>query len=116
MLKYIYYYNNLFFNHLYGYGWEFKNQIFNFINKYVSNRNQKVFGIYNLSSRKISKYSLLKKIAKTYKKKILIKKDFKIRLNRTLDSTQIKKKILYSPPNWKQMLNDMYKKNKFLTN
>lgn len=91
-------------------------EIFNFINKYVSNRNQKVFGIYNLSSRKISKYSLLKKIAKTYKKKILIKKDFKIRLNRTLNSTQIKKKILYSPPNWKQMLNDMYEKNKFLTN
>lgn len=84
-------------------------EIFNLIKKYINTKNRNIFGIYNLSSHKISKYSLLKKIAKIYKKKILIKKDIKIMLNRTLDSSLIKKKLLYLPPNWERMINEMYK-------
>jgi dTDP-4-dehydrorhamnose reductase len=47
-------------------------EIFNFINNYLFKKN--ISGIYNLSSKKISKYNLLKMIAKIYKKNITIKK------------------------------------------
>jgi dTDP-4-dehydrorhamnose reductase len=84
-------------------------EIFNFINKYINIKNQKVFGLYNLSSSKISKYSLLKIIAKIYNKKILIKKDSTVRLNRVLNSSLIKKKLSYHSPSWKKMITDMNK-------
>jgi dTDP-4-dehydrorhamnose reductase len=84
-------------------------EIFNFINKYINIKNQKVFGLYNLSSSKISKYSLLKLIAKIYNKKILIKKDSTVRVNRVLNSSLIKKKLSYYSPSWKKMITDMNK-------
>jgi dTDP-4-dehydrorhamnose reductase len=85
-------------------------EIFNFIKKYINIKNQKVFGLYNLSSFKISKYSLLKIIAKIYKKKISIKKDSTVRVNRVLNSSLIKKKLSYRSPSWKKMITDMHKK------
>ncbi len=84
-------------------------EIFNFLKKYINIKNQKVFGLYNLSSSKISKYSLLKIIAKIYKKKISIKKDSTVRVNRVLNSSLIKKKLSYRPPSWKKMIIDMNK-------
>jgi dTDP-4-dehydrorhamnose reductase len=84
-------------------------EIFNFIRKYINIKNQKVFGLYNLSSSQISKYSLLKIIAKIYKKKISIKKDSTVRVNRVLNSSLIKKKLSYRSPSWKKMITDMNK-------
>jgi dTDP-4-dehydrorhamnose reductase len=91
-------------------------EIFNFINKYINIKNQKIFGLYNLSSSKISKYSLLKIIAKIYKKKVLIKKDSRFKLNRVLNSSLIKKRLSYYSPNWKKMITDMHKNKISLSN
>lgn len=81
-------------------------EIFNFINNYLFKKN--IYGIYNLSSKKISKYYLLKMIAKIYKKKIIIKKDFSKKIDRSLNSKLIKEKLKYSSPSWKKMLEKMY--------
>jgi dTDP-4-dehydrorhamnose reductase len=83
-------------------------EVFNFLDKYLSNNKNKIYGIYNLSSTKISKYSLLKLIAKVYKKKIKIKKNFNFKINRTLNSISIKNKINYKTPTWNKMIKDMY--------
>jgi len=83
-------------------------EIFNFINNYINIKNQKIFGLYNLSSSPISKYSLLKIISEIYKKKVSIKKDFRVRINRVLNSSLIKKRLSYNCPNWKKMISDMY--------
>lgn len=83
-------------------------EIFNFINNYINIKNQKIFGLYNLSSSPISKYSLLKIISEIYKKKVSIKKDFRVKINRVLNSSLIKKRLSYNCPNWKKMISDMY--------
>jgi dTDP-4-dehydrorhamnose reductase len=85
-------------------------EIFNFLNNYLlTKKNKNLFGLYNLSSSKISKYALLKKISKVYKKNILIEKDYNFKLDRTLNSSLVKKKTSYKSPSWNKMLNDMYK-------
>jgi dTDP-4-dehydrorhamnose reductase len=81
-------------------------EIFNFINNYLFKKN--ISGIYNLSSKKISKYYLLKMIAKIYKKKIIIKKNFSKKIDRSLNSKLIKEKLKYKSPSWKKMLETMY--------
>jgi dTDP-4-dehydrorhamnose reductase len=85
-------------------------EIFNFFHNYILIKKKKnLYGLYNLSSRRISKYALLKKISKVYKKNILIKKDYNSKLDRTLNSSLVKKKTSYKSPSWNKMLNDMYK-------
>ena len=61
-------------------------------------------GIFHLSSKKISKFDLLKKINKLYKKNIRIVNDKKFVIDRSLKSTMFKKKIKYKTKNWDQML------------
>ena len=79
-------------------------------------KNKNLHGLYNLSSSRISKYNLLKEVSKIYKKNILIKKDYASKLDRTLNSSLIKKKISYIPPSWKKMLSDMYKNSLIFSN
>jgi len=84
-------------------------EIFNFINNYLlKNRHKNIYGLYNLSSKRISKYNLLKKINDIYKKNIHIQADYDNKIDRTLNSDLIKKKLNYKPPSWNKMLKEMY--------
>ncbi len=66
-------------------------------------------GIFHLSSIRISKYDLLKKINKLYQKNIKIIKDDKFKIDRSLKSTLFKEKIKYKTKTWNQMLLEMKK-------
>jgi dTDP-4-dehydrorhamnose reductase len=82
-------------------------EVFIFLDLYLFKKNS-VSGLIHLSSSKISKYKLLKLISKIYKKKIIIKKDNKIRINRTLNSKYIENKLLYKCSSWEIMIKQMH--------
>jgi dTDP-4-dehydrorhamnose reductase len=68
---------------------------------------KKINGLFHLSTKAISKYDLLRIISTIYKKKILIKKDYKLKINRVLISKFVQKNLLYKPPSWVKMINEM---------
>lgn len=70
--------------------------------------NKKIKGIYHLSGKPINKYDLLNIIKKTYKKKIKITPDSKIKTNRSLNSRLFKKVTGYKPPTWNKLIQEMY--------
>ena len=82
-------------------------EIFNFLEKFIL-RNKKISGVYNLSSSKISKYNLLKKISNIYSKKIKIIKSKKLKIDRSLNSNKIKKLVNYKSPSWDDLIKNMY--------
>ena len=75
-------------------------------NNIIKNKNFQS-GIFHLSSKKISKYDLLKKINKLYQKNIQIIKDEKFKIDRSLKSSMFKRKIKYKTKTWDQMLLEM---------
>jgi dTDP-4-dehydrorhamnose reductase len=84
-------------------------QVYNFINKYLLKyKNNYFYGLIHLSSYKISKYKLLKIISKIYNKKILIKKKYITKTDRSLNNSLVKKVFLYKPPTWNAMVKQMY--------
>ena len=66
-------------------------------------------GIYHVSSPPISKYDLLTLVAEVYGKKIDIRPDEKVRLDRSLDSTAFRQKAGYHPPAWPVMIEEMHR-------
>ncbi len=70
--------------------------------------NEKLQGIYHISSEPISKFELLKKVAEIYQKKIIIEPDGKEILDRSLDCSNFKKLTSYQPPSWDQLIKKMY--------
>jgi dTDP-4-dehydrorhamnose reductase len=82
-------------------------EVFTFLDLYLLKKNS-VSGLIHLSSSKISKYKLLKLISKIYQKKIIITKDNKIRINRTLNSKYIERKLFYKCPSWEIMIKQMH--------
>ena len=82
-------------------------EIFNFLEKFIL-RNKKICGVYNLSSSKISKYDLLKKISNIYSKKIKKIKSKKLKIDRSLNSNKIKKLVNYKSPSWDDLIKNMY--------
>jgi dTDP-4-dehydrorhamnose reductase len=82
-------------------------EVFTFLDLYLFKKNS-VSGLIHLSSSKISKYGLLKLISKIYQKKIIIKKDNKIKINRTLNSKYIERKLFYKCSSWEIMIKQMY--------
>ena len=82
-------------------------EIFNFLENFILN-NKKISGVYNLSSSKISKYNLLKKISNIYSKKIKIVKSKKLKIDRSLNSNKIKKLVNYKCPSWDDLIKNMY--------
>jgi len=74
--------------------------------------NHGISGLFHISGKRINKYNLLKKIKKIYNKKILIKKEIKFKIDRTLDCSYFKKKTGYKKKNWDKML--IENKNYFL--
>jgi dTDP-4-dehydrorhamnose reductase len=84
-------------------------QVYNFINKYLLKyKNNRFYGLIHLSSYKISKYKLLKIITKIYNKKIIIKKRYTTKIDRSLNNSLVKKVFLYKPPTWSTMVKQMY--------
>ncbi len=68
---------------------------------------KKLNGLYHLSSKKISKYNLLKKIKKIYKKKIDIKKEYSVKIDRSLSNTTSLRKLKFVASGWNKMINEM---------
>ena len=70
--------------------------------------NEKLNGLFHLSSEPISKYNLLLLIAKIYGKNIDIIPDDSLVIDRSLDSTLIRK-VDFQPESWEEMILRMYK-------
>jgi dTDP-4-dehydrorhamnose reductase len=80
--------------------------------------NPKLSGLYQISSKPISKYDLLHLIAKVYHKTIKINPDDSVRIDRSLDSSRFQKATGYKPLPWKKMIEIMYQdyKSSYLPN
>lgn len=65
-------------------------------------------GLYQISVNPISKYDLLKIVAEVYKKNIKLEPSDKIKIDRSLNSDILKKKIGYVPPKWEKLVMEMY--------
>ena len=76
------------------------------INEFAIHDN--MYGLYNISGEKISKYHLLKIINKVYNKKIKIIKDESFIIDRSLNNSKFSKFSNLKVPNWKKMINDMF--------
>ena len=81
-------------------------EIYSILLKIIKNKG--LSGTYHLSSKKISKFDLLGLISKIYKFKILIKKNDKLKIDRSLNSNKIKKIINYKSPSWNKLIKNMY--------
>ena len=65
-------------------------------------------GLYHISSVPITKYDLLKLVAKQYGKKIEITADDSLKVDRSLDSSSFRKITGYAPPSWPEMVAEMH--------
>lgn len=70
--------------------------------------NQDLSGLFNVSSDPVSKYELLCLIARVYQKKIEIKQDNSIEIDRSLDSTKFRRVTGYQPPSWRDLVASMH--------
>jgi dTDP-4-dehydrorhamnose reductase len=65
-------------------------------------------GLYHISSAPITKYDLLKLVAKQYGKKIEITADDNLKVDRSLNSSAFRKITGYAPPSWPEMVAEMH--------
>jgi dTDP-4-dehydrorhamnose reductase len=65
-------------------------------------------GLYQVSAAPISKYDLLKLVARRYNKEIDIEPYDDFRLDRSLDSTLFRSVTGYVPPSWEELVDKMY--------
>lgn len=72
-------------------------------------QNQSLRGIYHVGSKSISKHCLLNLISIVYKKNINIKSNFRVVIDRTLNSSRFIEKTGYRQLEWIDMVNQMYK-------
>ena len=70
--------------------------------------NDKLKGVYHISSQPISKYELLNLVAERYHKEIQIEPYDDFEINRSLDSTLFQREAQYSPPSWPELVDKMY--------
>lgn len=94
----------------------FKNAIFSglttleiakILDKYII-PNKKIKGLYHLSGKKINKYDLLNLIKKVYKKKIKIKINYNIKIDRSLNSKALQKITGFKPGDWYKNVKEMF--------
>ncbi len=64
-------------------------------------------GLYNIGSTKINKYDLLQKFAKFYGKKIKINENIKVVIDRSLNTSNFRKKFDYKIKSWEKMLSEI---------
>jgi dTDP-4-dehydrorhamnose reductase len=70
--------------------------------------NSSLSGIYHLSADPISKFDLLTKVAKVYKKDIIIEPDGDLVIDRSLDSSEFRQQTGFEPDSWDEMITKMY--------
>ncbi|UJB33579.1 SDR family oxidoreductase [Chromobacterium sp. Beijing] len=70
--------------------------------------NEKLCGLYHVSSSPISKHDLLKLVAKTYNHNIEILADDKLIIDRSLDSSRFRSATGYQAPPWFELVQSMY--------
>lgn len=70
--------------------------------------NNDLTGIYHVSSNPISKYDLLKLVAKKYNKTIEMKPYDSFIQDRSLDSSLFRKLTGYIPPSWSELIDKMH--------
>ena len=70
-------------------------------------------GLFNISSTAINKLDLLKIINTHYKKNIKIEPDYELKINRSLNSKKFKNAFGYKHKSWTEMLDELYKYNKY---
>jgi dTDP-4-dehydrorhamnose reductase len=70
--------------------------------------NSKLRGLYQVSSDPISKYDLLKIVAKVYGKKIKLEPYPDVVSDRSLDSTRFRQDTGYTPPSWEELAKKMF--------
>lgn len=68
----------------------------------------KMRGIWQVSSEPISKYDLLRLVARQYDKKIEIEPDDTFTADRSLDSSAFREATGYRPPSWKKLIEMMH--------
>ena len=71
--------------------------------------NEKLTGLYHVSSDPISKYELLKMVAERYDKRITIEPYDDFVLDRSLDSSRFRSLTGYVPPTWAELVDIMYR-------
>lgn len=67
-----------------------------------------LFGLYHIAAEPISKYDLLKLIARVYKKPIEIVPDTKLVIDRSLDASRFREATGYVAPTWDEMIMQMH--------
>jgi len=68
-------------------------------------------GIINVTGKSITKYDLLKKIAKFYKKSIKVIPDESVEIDRSLDGSNFTRLSGYSPKSWDELIISMHQFN-----
>ena len=86
-------------------------EVYKFLNKIINSK-KKISGIFHLSSKKISKYVLLKKIKKIYTVLTAIEKDTSVVINRSLSKKFSIRIFKYSVPTWDKMIQQMQSNKK----
>ena len=74
------------------------------IYKFFLSTNKHFNKILNISGHRISKYLLLSKIKKVFKKRILIIRSSNFKIDRSLNSLKFQKSSLYKIKSWNKML------------
>ena len=69
---------------------------------------EKLHGLYQISVNPISKYELLKIVAKVYQKNSSLEPDSTLNINRSLNSDKLRAIIGYMPPSWEQLIQEMH--------
>lgn len=85
-------------------------ELTNIIENYII-PNPNISGLYNVSSNSISKHDLLKKIARVYKKNIIIKPFDRFTNDKSLNCDLFKKNFGFTPKSWEEMIVEMYNSN-----
>ncbi len=70
-------------------------------------------GVYHISSDPISKYDLLMLAKEAFHRKVDILPDETFRCDRSLDSTRFRQLTGYTPPSWKEMIQEMASNSSF---
>lgn len=64
-------------------------------------------GLYHVSSPPISKYDLLCLVNKEYGKNLVIERDDKLKIDRSLNASRFQRATGYAPPSWPQLIAQM---------
>jgi dTDP-4-dehydrorhamnose reductase len=64
-------------------------------------------GLYHISSEPIDKYTLLQLLRDRFHRDIEIKADDRVVIDRSLDSTRLRREIRYAAPSWPEMVSEL---------